>query len=125
LDLHREIQTEASVAYLDKGPWNVYGTSTPDKGSNTVIAGHRFGFTSPYGPFYFLDKLETNDRITVDWKGTEYTYKVVGMETVPPTQVSIQDPTKNPTLTLFTCTPLWSAKDRLVVQADLVTKRSS
>jgi sortase A len=125
LSLHREIQTESSVAFLDKGPWHVFGTSTPDKGSNTVIAGHRFGFTSPYGPFYFLNMLQMNDRVTVDWQGTEYTYKVVSMETVPPTQVSIQDPTKDPTLTLFTCTPLWSAKDRLVVQADLVTKRSS
>ena len=125
LNLHRKIQTESSVAYLDKGPWHVFGTSTPDKGSNVVIAGHRFGFTSPYGPFYFLNKLQNKDRITVDWQGTEYTYKVVAIETVPPTQVSIQDPTKNPTLTLFTCTPLWSAKDRLVVKADLVTKRAS
>ena len=125
LSLHREIRTEPSVAFLDKGPWHVFGTSTPDKSSNTVIAGHRFGFGTPYGPFYFLDKLQDNDRITVDWKGTEYTYKVVGMETVPPTKLSIQDPSKNPTLTLFTCTPIWSAKDRLVVHADLVTKRTS
>jgi len=69
MELHRKILTGPSVSEVDQGPWHVWGTSTPDKGSNMVIAGHRFGFFGPYGPFYHLDQLQANDRITIDWNG--------------------------------------------------------
>lgn len=125
LDLHQQIYTGPSEYEVNKGVWHIWGTSTPDQGSNTVMAGHRFTYTNPKGVFYFLDKLQLNDRITVDWSGSEYTYRVSTIQTVQPTDVAIQDPTADSRLTLYTCTPLWSAKDRLVVTATLVSKRSA
>ena len=125
LDMHTQIYTGMSISELNKGVWLIPSTSTPDNGSNTVVAGHRFTYTNPQGIFYYLDKVQLDDRITVDWLGTEYTYKVVNIEVVPPTEISVQNPTQTARFTLYTCTPLLTAKDRLVVQADLISKRSS
>lgn len=126
INLHEQIYTGLSLDDLNKGAWHIPGTSTPDKGSNTVLAGHRFlYYFKPSGVFYYLDKVQKDDRITVDWQGAEYTYKVTDIKTVAPTEVSIQAPTANPRFTLYTCTPLWTAKQRLVIQSDLVAKRPS
>jgi LPXTG-site transpeptidase (sortase) family protein len=125
LDMNELINTGTSMyAELAKGVWLIPNTSTPDKGSNTVMAGHRFTYTNPRGVFYYLDKLQLDDRVTVDWQGKEYTYKVAAIKVVPPTEVSVQDGTPNSMVTLYTCTPLWSPHDRLVVQANLVGERS-
>ncbi len=106
---------------LDKGIWRWPGGSTPDNGGNTVLVGHRFTYTQPKGVFYFLDKLKTGDTVGIVWDGTTYIYRVNGSKVVKPTQVSILDPTKEPTLTMYTCTPLWLPKDRLVITATLET----
>ncbi len=125
LSLHTPIYTSPSMSELNKGVWHIPGTSTPDKDGNTVVAGHRFTYTNPQGVFYFLDKLQINDRVTVDWRGTEYTYKVTKVFVVPPSDTSASAPTKVNTFTMYTCTPLLTAKNRLIVQAELVSKRTS
>lgn len=103
---------------LKKGVWRVPSSSTPDKGSNTVIAGHRFYYTST-AVFYNLDKVTTGNPVSIYWSGKEYDYKVTSTEVVEPTDVAVQDPTDKPTLTLYTCTPLWTSRYRLVVKAEL------
>jgi sortase A len=104
---------------LANGPWRLPYTSTPDKGSNTVIVGHRFTYTNPRGAFYQLDKIHRGDDIGVYWQGKKYLYKVTETAIVPPTQLSVEAPTSDSRLTLYTCTPLWWPKDRLVVTARL------
>lgn len=105
---------------LRQGVWRLPLSSTPENGSNTVIAGHRFYYTST-AVFYNLDKVQTNDKLTLNWNGKAYVYKVFSIRTVAPSDVSVEAPTKDPTLTLYTCTPLWTSKYRLVVQAHLET----
>jgi len=107
-----------TYAELKKGVWRVPSSSTPDKGSNTVIAGHRFYYSST-AVFYNLDKVAKGNPISIYWGGKEYDYKVISTDVVQPTDVSVQDPTVKPTLTLYTCTPLWTSKYRLVVKAEL------
>lgn len=104
---------------LDKGVWRWDLGSTPDQGGNTVLVGHRFTYTKPKGVFYFLDKVHEGDDIGMIWNDKMYLYKVTGTEIVPPSKTSILDPTDEPTLTIYTCTPLWSPKNRLVVTARL------
>lgn len=123
LSMNQEIHTGPTEYELSKGVWLIPHTSTPDRQSNTVMAGHRFTYAGP-AIFYFLDKVQMNDPIIVDWQQKEYTYKVSKIEVVPPTQLSIQDPTPTPTLTLYTCTPLVTAKNRLIVISSLVGVRS-
>ena len=123
LNMSETINTGTSVSELKKGAWQLPGTSTPDKKSNTVIVGHRFTYDGP-GVFYFLDKIQVNDRLNVSWQGKEYTYKVASIKVVPPSEVSVQAPTDKPQLTLYTCTPIYTATERLVITAPLVGVRS-
>lgn len=104
---------------LDKGVWRWPGSSTPDKGGNTVLLGHRFTYTQPKGVFYFLDKVAVGDYVGIVWNSKTYRYKVTEVKVVKPTQTDILDPTDKPTLTMYTCTPLWLPKDRLVVRGEL------
>lgn len=93
-------------------------SSTPDKGGNTVIASHRFSYTvGSHGTFYYLDKLSPGDEIGVRWNGAMRTYVVQSVRIVPPTEVSVQEQTKDDRLTLYTCTPIWNPVNRLVVVA--------
>lgn len=104
---------------LGKGIWRWPAGSTPDRGSNTVLLAHRFTYTNPRGTFYFLDKVKVGDQMAVFWGQHKYVYKVTQTKVVLPSDTSIQQKTTAPTLTLFTCTPLWSPKNRLVVIARL------
>lgn len=112
---------QSSYALLNKGAWRLPFSTTPDKGGNTVIAGHRFSYTGPRGIFYFLGKLQPGDEIALRWNGTLHTYKVENSRTVDATEVSVQQPTDDTRLTLYTCTPLINPVNRLVVVAKPVT----
>lgn len=102
---------------LTKGLWRLPYTSNPAAGGNMVIVGHRFTYTNPRGIFYFLNKVMVGDHIGVFWQGKRYLYDVSKVEVVPPTDLAVEAPTSQPELTLYTCTPLWWPKDRLVVVA--------
>lgn len=117
LDMEENIYS-GGIASLSKGVWRVPKTSTPDKGGNTVLVGHRFTYKDPTGVFYHLDKVKKEDPITLHWQGKAYEYKVADIKIVPATEVSVEDNTKEPQLTIYTCTPLWSVKNRLVVIAE-------
>lgn len=104
---------------LNQGIWRWPSGSTPDKGGNTVLVGHRFTYTNPRGIFYFMDKVKQGDEIAVWWNNKKYVYKVSSITEVPPTDTAIEDNTPDARLTMFTCTPLWNPKDRLVVVAKL------
>ena len=104
---------------LKKGLWRRPSTSTPEKSGNTVIVGHRFTYRGP-AIFYHLDVLKVNDSFSLYWNGKEYAYKVREVKVVEPNETSVEGPTTQPTLTLYTCTPMWTSKQRLVVVADLI-----
>lgn len=106
-------------ATLNKGIWHWPAGSTPEQGGNTVLIGHRFTYTNPKGPFYFLNKVKVEDEIGVRWNNKKYIYRVNKIEVVPPKQTEILNPSTEPTLTLYTCTPLWWPKQRLVISASL------
>jgi sortase A len=103
---------------LNKGIWRRPNSSNPKQGGNTVLTGHNFEyFKSQHKNFYFLNKLEINDPIKIYWDNQEFTYQVTEIFTVTPNQLEIEENTKEDILTLYTCTPLLTAKDRLVVRA--------
>lgn len=116
LDMREDIHGGNSISALRKGVWRLPHTSTPDKGGNTVLVGHRFTY-SGQAVFYHLDKVKQGDHISVTWQGKLYNYEVKVIKVVPPTEVSVEANTKEPMLTIYTCTPLLTAKDRLVIQA--------
>ncbi|MGF7229128.1 MAG: sortase [Candidatus Saccharibacteria bacterium] len=117
--LQADINEGPTIRTLRQGLWRIPTTSTPERGGNTVIAAHRFTYTNPRGMFYHLDQVHIGDPISILWKGKKYNYTVSQTKEVAPTALDIQAPTSTPELTLFTCTPLWNPKDRLVVVAQL------
>lgn len=120
IGVNGEIHEGDNTDLLKLGIWHLPWTGSPDKGGNTVLVAHRFLKTSGPDTFYFLDKLKVGDRFTLTWEGIVYNYSVTKSFVVPPTSIEIESPTAIPTLTLYTCTPLWSSTDRLVIRAELV-----
>jgi sortase A len=104
---------------LLKGLWRRPHASAPDKKGNTVIVGHRLTYADPKGSLYHLDKVRSGDSIGVTWNNKKYLYTVIETKVVPSNETSIEAPTTRPRLTIYTCTPLWLPKDRLVVIASL------
>jgi LPXTG-site transpeptidase (sortase) family protein len=122
MQLDAEVFDGTSIYTLNKGLWHRPNSSTPGQGGNTVIAGHRFTYTNPQGILYYLNKVQVGDDIGVYWDGTRYLYKVSEVKVVEPTAVEIEDNTPDARLTIYTCTPLWSPHQRLVVIAELESK---
>lgn len=106
---------------LFRGIWHFPASSTPDKGGNTVLTGHRFQYLAGPRTLYLLDQMQVNDVIIVYWGGKEYDYKIVERKIVNPDAVDILDNTQQPRLTVFTCTPVFSTKQRLVLFAEPLT----
>lgn len=106
-----------NASTLSKGLWIIPKTSTPDLGSNTVIAGHVVTYLGK-GVFYDLNHVNPGDPITLYWQQKEYNYKVVSKTVVLPTDLSVEASSKKPMLTLYTCT-LWTYTHRVIVQAEL------
>lgn len=122
MQLDAEVFDGTSIYTLNKGLWHRPNSSTPDAGGNTVIAGHRFTYTNPHGILYYLDKVKVGDELGLYWNNVRYLYKVSEVKVVEPTAVQIEDNTPDARLTIYTCTPLWSPHDRLVVVAELESK---
>lgn len=107
---------------VNKGVYRRDKTSAPPLGGNTVFVGHRFSyFPNIPAPFYNLDKVKVGDKMVVAWDGIVYRYKVSEIRVVQPTDTAVEAPTKTSKLTVYTCTPLWSARQRLVVIGELLT----
>ena len=104
---------------LRAGAGHYPNTPLPGEEGNVAIAGHR----TTYGkPFANLDRLKVGDEIFLETPVGNYTYQV----TRDPFVISNNDftvisQTTGPTLTLTTCTPKGSARQRLVVKAELVS----
>ncbi len=108
---------------LDEGVGHYPYTPLPGNVGNTAIAGHR---TTHGQPFFNLDELAAGDEITVQTLQGIFVYSVTGSKIVPPTDFTVlaSDPEQS-TLTLTTCHPRYSQKQRLVVRAELVPERST
>ncbi len=102
---------------LKKGAGHYPDTPLPGQPGNAAIAGHR----TTYGaPFHDLDKLEPGDQIFWDSATGTHVYAVRDIQVVKPTAVWVVEPKDGGWLTLTTCNPKFSARERLVVFAEMV-----
>ena len=106
------------VEDLKKAPGHYPGTPMPGEPGNAAIAGHR----TTYGaPFYDLNELVVGDPIMVTTGVGEFRYEVIESQIVSPDAVEVLDPSEDNRLTLTTCNPRYSAAERLIISAKLVT----
>lgn len=106
---------------LFRGAWRSPWSSTPEAGGNTVLFGHRYLHLPPHPEtFYSLDKIAVGDTFEVFWNGKTRTYRISETFIVPPTDVSVLKQTDRPVVTLITCTPIFTTKNRLIVRGELI-----
>jgi sortase A len=103
---------------LKKGPGHYPETPMPGQLGNAAIAAHR----TTYGqPFFDIDKVQNGDEIVVTTLAGRFVYRVTGQQIVSPSDyqvIATTDPTLA-TLTLTSCHPKYTARDRIIVTADL------
>ena len=102
---------------LHKGPGHMPRTAVPGQFGNAVISGHRTTYGAPFGN---LDRLEPGDRFTVETLIGTHTYEVVSTVIVRPSDAWVVQPMEGAWLTLITCTPKYSSRQRLIVFSKLV-----
>lgn len=106
-----------SLSVLKNGAGHMPWTPLPGQPGNAVISGHR----TTYGqPFHDLDQLSAGDIIEVDTALGTHVYSVTEIFVVKPTDVWVTHPKSGAWLTLTTCNPKFSARERLIVHAQLV-----
>jgi LPXTG-site transpeptidase (sortase) family protein len=132
IKLDTEVKQGGIVADADANPtWQTlpfvavhYGDLTSLVGArgNAVIAGHVVTL-SEGNVFRFLYQVELDDEVFVwDQRDKLHRFKVQDVKLVPPTDVSVMEPTPDPTLTLITCGGTFDPvkrefSDRLIVTA--------
>lgn len=117
IQINEPIVTSNTINSIkDGGTWLRPNSKSPNDDGNTVIVGHRF-YGSNVSTFYHLDKVKIGEKLAIYWEGAEILYEVTEVKIVDATQVEIEAPTKDKQLTLYTCHPIWTAKQRLVVIA--------
>jgi sortase A len=113
-----------SKSDLKKGPGHYPETPMPGQLGNAAIAGHR----TTYGqPFFDVDKLQVGDEITVTTLAGRFVYRVTGQQIVGPEDyqvVATTDPTVA-TITLTSCHPKYTARERIIISGELDEAASS
>lgn len=114
-------------ADLRRGPGHYPGTALPGKVGNFAVAGHRTTYGAPFGR---LGELRVGDAVVLETRTAWLTYRVTASRIVPPTAMWVTAPVPDapgrsataPLLTLTTCNPRYSDRQRLVVFGSLAER---
>ena len=125
IDVEQVMVEGIEGATLERGPGHYPTTALPGLAGNAAVAGHR---TTWGAPFNRIDELEPGDLIEIEMPWGEFSYEVVaqgndrssGHFIVEPDEVWVLDQTGDNRLTLTSCHPEYSARQRIIVVAQLV-----
>ena len=101
---------------LEYGPGYILGTSLPGSGGNFAIAGHRTTYGAPFGN---LDRVQVGETIIFQTNTNQYKYQVIDVKIISPEDNYVLENYGDDRITLTTCHPKFSAKQRLVVIGQL------
>jgi sortase A len=111
-----------TIARLAYGPGHYPQTKMFDQKGVAAIAGHRTGWSAP---FFNLDKLRKGDEVIIETTKATYTYRMTDERVVSPSHSEVLNGNPNSTaesqLVLTTCTPKFTAKNRLIIFTDLIS----
>lgn len=120
IDVDVVVVEGTTASALRAGAGHYPSSPLPCEVGNVAIAGHR----TTYGrPFHDLDLLEPGDIITLETPIGECTYEVSEEPFVvtPDRTDVVADTPDKAGLTLTTCHPKGSARERLILKADMVS----
>lgn len=113
------VRDGADSRTLRRAVGRIPGTALPGEPGNVGLAAHRDTF------FRALKGVRKDDRILLETLTGTYEYKVDSTIIVSPNNISVLDPTDNPSVTLVTCYPFYyvgKAPKRFIVRGRLVTE---
>jgi sortase A len=120
LGLSKVIVEGTDMNSLRDGPGHYPSTPLPGAPGTVAIAGHRTTFGAP---FRRVDKLRKGDKIEMAMPYGLFTYEVERTQIVPPTATEVTRRVSYDRLVLTACHPLYSAKQRIVIFARLVSSK--
>ena len=120
----RPVLEGTGLDLLQDGVGHYPGTALPGAVGNVALAGHRVTYGKPFNQ---VAELVEGDAVVLETAQAWFTYRVTTHEVVTPQDVDViapvpGNPTAAPTqrmLTLTTCHPMFSARERYVVHAVL------
>lgn len=119
--IHGPIVEGKDERAMNMGFWHFSSASPYALKGNVVLIGHRYLKLPPHqDTFYNLDKVRQGDIITIKTDDRKFVYKARQPMIIAVTETSVLQQTENSQLTLITCHPLWTSKQRLVIIADKV-----
>ncbi len=117
IDLDWTVVEGVGRSDLRRGAGHMPDTAMPGQPGNAVISGHR----TTYGaPFHNLGDTESGDLITVTTATGSHVYQIIEKRVVLPTETWVTGQWEGSWLTLTTCHPKFSSRERLIVFARLV-----
>lgn len=121
IKLNAAVVNGTTSNYLKKGPGLYEISPLPtDKDANVLIAGHR----TTYGAWFKkVDKLDIDDDIFLKFERKNYNYKVEKVFIIEKNDWSVTEHTGYNSLTLTSCHPPGSSRQRIVVRARLYNIR--
>ncbi len=96
----------------------------PGQQGKVFISGHSTG--EPWKGIYrfvfmHLNELKPGDEIIIDFDSTRYSYRVTKSSIIDPSNLKfISSDNSKPVLSLMACWPLWTTKNRIIVDAQLI-----
>jgi sortase A len=109
---------------LKAGPGHFPESPMPGQLGNAAVAGHRTTYGAPFGN---IDKVRSGDEIVFTVPTGRFVYAVTAVEIVDPSDYSSVVPAADPnvaSVTLVSCHPEYTAKQRIIVRGELVASAS-
>lgn len=112
---------------LKNGVAHYPGTAQPGQIGNVFITGHSSYYFWDDGKykdvFARLHDLYAGDEFTIFWNQDVYHYRITERKVVPPEDTSVlNQPRDKRIATLMTCTPIGTAKNRLILVAEQINE---
>lgn len=109
---------------LESGVVHYPNTALPGQEGNIVLFGHSSEAWWAPGNYKYvftlLDKLQVQDVVYLNYKGTRYVYRIYDIKVVEPNDLSVLNQSSGHVLTLLTCTPVGTSQKRLVLRAEQI-----
>jgi len=123
-DYRQIVVKGVGVEELKRGPGHYPGTAEAGELGNVVVSGHRTTYGAPFERF---GEITPGTAVVLETRDTWFTYRVRTVSIVAPSAVDVTypvpgQPGATPTqrlLTMTTCHPKYSAKQRLIVTSEL------
>jgi sortase A len=121
-DYEVPVKNGVGTDVLDTGAAGHFpGTALPGEEGNFALAAHRMGHGAAFNK---VDHLRKGDELVIETHEGEVVYEVTDSRIVTPDRVDVLEQRAGRTITLVTCHPEWSTRERWIVTGQYEETRS-